>query len=84
MGSGLIEWVCCVSLAHLTEVLNGNFQRGDCITAESSYQVIHVQNPSHFINKFHHSTVHISFKIFIFNWRIVALQYCIDFCHTAM
>ena len=84
MGSGLIGWVCCVSLAHLTELLNGNFQWGNWITAESSYQVIHVQNSSHCINKSHRSTVHVSLKIFIFNWRIVALQYCIDFCHTTM
>ena len=24
------------------------------------------------------------FLIFIFNWRIIALQYCIGFCHTPM
>ena len=30
------------------ELLNVNFQGGNWITADSSYQVIHVQNPSHF------------------------------------
>ena len=22
-------------------------------------------------------------NLFIFNWRVVALQYCVGFCHTA-
>ena len=24
-----------------------------------------------------------SLNIFIFNWRIIALQYCVDFCHIS-
>ena len=24
------------------------------------------------------------FNLFIFNWRIIALQYCVGFCHTSM
>lgn len=30
------------------------------------------------------SRVTFFFKLFIFNWRVIALQYYIDFCHTSM
>ena len=25
----------------------------------------------------------LSLNLFIFNWRIIALQYCVDFCHIS-
>ena len=35
-----------------------------------------------FINCGHHAVYYIPMVYFIFNWRIIALQYCIGLCHT--
>ena len=30
-----------------------------------------------------HLYLYVYFNVFIFNWRIIALQYCLGFCHTS-
>ena len=35
-----------------------------------------------FINYKHHAVYYVPMAYFIFNWRIIALQYCIGLCHT--